>query len=82
MDAVHELTLNGGGLQEVHARLECHLLQRRRIRLDPDPVERPIEAFKRHVVGDQWEVSVVNADAVSGEHVTDFLSIIAAHQPD
>ena len=50
-------------LQEVRRRLEGHLEERRRARLDPRAVERRVPALVRHVVGDEPQVPLVDGDA-------------------
>lgn len=64
-----------GVLEELHARFEAHLLERRRVGLDADAVERAVGSFERHVVGDERQVAVVNIDPVGLEHLLDLLKI-------
>ena len=54
----------------MHGGLKTHLLEGRAIGFNSHAVERFVRAFKRHVVGYEGQVPVVNLDTVHLENIT------------
>lgn len=66
-------TLYSSFPKKPHATLKRHLLYRRGIGLQTDPVERSIHTLKGHILRNQWEMTRVYGDAVHREHITHLL---------
>ena len=57
----------------MRGRLETHLLEGRRVGLDPNAIERLYRAFVRHVVRHQAQVTRVDTNPVCTENIFYFL---------